>query len=157
MATVTRRNERLRGTDGFLVESPDGDVGLVEEIWLDAADEPQALAVRTPDGRHALLPGEVVLAVDRDHRWVVVPERPELLELRCTGSTSWVPTGASLVGEARPPWRWPAWLSLPHLLPRLGVPSPADESDRPVWRSVVLLYASLALAAAIMMTLAFGL
>src|SRR5262249_59699887 len=81
MATLARANTQLRETDGFRLQSPEGNLGRVEEVWLDDGDEPCALAVRTQDGRHALLLGQDVVTVDRDHRWVVVPSHPPLQEL----------------------------------------------------------------------------
>jgi hypothetical protein len=72
----------LSETDGFVVESPAGDVGWVEDVWVDDHGEPCALAVRTRDGRHGLVLRSEILAVDRDYRWVVVGPDARVLELR---------------------------------------------------------------------------
>jgi hypothetical protein len=72
----------LRGTDGFVVESPEGGLGFVEEVWLDDHGQPHALAVTTTDGRHGLLLRDEVVAVDQENRWVVVGHSPTLLELQ---------------------------------------------------------------------------
>src|SRR2546428_8109428 len=99
-AVVTRV---LGDTEDFVVESADGPIGRVEEIWLGPTDEPQALAVRMKAGNHALLLDQDVLAVDREHRWVVVRPNPELLELAAPRldrsrdgklAASWATTGA---------------------------------------------------------------
>jgi hypothetical protein len=63
IATIAERSRRLWGTEGFLVESPEGEIGRVEEVWLDEANAPCAVAVQTSDGRHALLLEEEVVAV----------------------------------------------------------------------------------------------
>jgi hypothetical protein len=131
----------LRDTVDYAVESADGAIGRVEEIWLGPGDEPEALAVRTKDGARALLLDEDVVAVDREHRWVVVAPHPELLELdapRLDGSdggklaASWATTGAVVRIE---PTR-----SLPDL--RLALPRPAI-AERPLWQLVAILYASI--------------
>src|SRR5947207_12513462 len=103
------------GTGGVVVESLDGDVGWVEEVWLGEDGEPRALAVQTVDGRHGLLRREDVEAVDREEEWVVVPHGLKLLELDAprvrTASgqvvASWSTTGEVLDAPARPPWHWP--------------------------------------------------
>jgi hypothetical protein len=83
MATTEKPGRHLaalRSVDGYVVESPYGDVGEAEELWLDD-DGPYALAVRVKDGRRALLLDRDVVAIDREHRWVVVPAEAQLLEL----------------------------------------------------------------------------
>src|SRR6266542_4410882 len=161
MATA---NEHLRDADGFLVESADGDVGWVEEVWLDDHDEPRALALQTLDGRHALLRAEDVLAVDPEQHWVVVPVGQELLELDAPRVTSgngrvvasWRTTGAVLSAPSEPRWHWP--LHLPHRHPH---PHPRLEAASrrvrrwPPWVAVAALYGALALIAASLMALAF--
>jgi hypothetical protein len=151
---------QLADTDGFLVESPAGAIGRVEQVWLGERDEPCALAVQTIDGRHALLLGEDVVTVDREQRWVVVPPEPMLLELaptRLTGasgvgrgarlSAAWATTGSALPELARGRWRWPR-----HQHPT----QPATgEEDWPLLQALILLYASLALIVAAVITLAF--
>src|SRR5690349_3189287 len=68
MALVTQ----LQSCDGFTVEAPDGCVGWVEETWLDDDAHPAALALRTCDGRRALLLADAVQAVDPDAQEVLV-------------------------------------------------------------------------------------
>ena len=99
--------DELRDADGFVVESSAGDIGWVEEVWIGESGDPQALAVRTADGRHGLLLPTEVLAVDREQRWVVVPPEPGLLELdapRVTGvgSARTEPLAASWTTTVRP-------------------------------------------------------
>jgi hypothetical protein len=161
MAAVAEKSAQLRATDGFLVESPEGDIGRVEEVWVDEAEEPCALAVKTTDGRHALLLGEEVVTVDREQRWVVVQPRPALLELdppRLTAlghgagrakriAASWATTGALVPVSTRSP-RGPSL----HL-PRLTVT--ADGDERPLWQLVTVLYTVLAFVVAFVITLAF--
>jgi hypothetical protein len=164
MATVAETRARLRETDGFVVESSDGDVGWVEEVWVGEANEPRALAVRTADGQHGLLLGEDVLAVDRENRWVVVPPEPILLALDVPRLTtihgrgeairlaaSWTTTGALLTISPRRHrlWRLPSRRSEP------TPPVPTESSERPLWQAVVVLIASLALIVAFTITLAF--
>jgi len=68
MATVAESRDRLLETDGFLVESSAGDLGWIEEVWIDETGDADAVAVRTADGRHGLLLDEDELAVDRESR-----------------------------------------------------------------------------------------
>src|SRR3954451_23026652 len=77
MATVAD----LQTCDGFTVEGPAGCLGWVEETWLDSDDHPAAVAVRTADGRRALLLAEAVQAVDPDAQEVFVAADVELLAL----------------------------------------------------------------------------
>src|ERR1051326_4468394 len=79
-----RVEQHLAGTGGFTVESPDGEIGSVEEVWLGEHDEPRALTVRTGDGKRALVLAEEVVEVDADHEWLVVRGHPRLLELAPT-------------------------------------------------------------------------
>ncbi|HEU0248627.1 MAG TPA: hypothetical protein VFR38_16240 [Gaiellaceae bacterium] len=164
MATVAETNTRLRETDGFVVESPDGDLGWVEEVWVGEANEPAALAVRTADGRHGLLLGEDVLAVDRENRWVVVPPEPDLLELDVPRLTtmheegaairlaaSWATTGALLPVSPRR-HRRSRFPSRPSEATR---PMPTESLERPLWQPVGVLIASLVLIVAFAITLAF--
>ncbi len=161
MATAS---EQLRAADGFLVESSDGDVGWVEEVWLGDGDEPRALALQTLDGRHALLRVEDVLAVDPVERWVVVPPGQELLELDAprvrteNGNVvaSWGTTGAVLPAPSEPKWNWPLHLPHrhPHRHPRLEAAS-RRVRRWPPWVAIAALYGALALILALVMTLAF--
>lgn len=153
----------LRGTDGFAVEAPNGEIGWVEEVWLGEEDEPRALAVQTVDGRHALLRADDVEAVEREQHWVVVREGQELLELdapRIRTSNGrivavWETTGEALQAPAEPSWH------LPHLPHRQPHPHPrlAATGRRirgwPAWVSIAVLYSSLLLIGAALMAAAF--
>jgi hypothetical protein len=136
MATAARE---LRGTEEYAVETPAGSIGRVEEIWLGPAGDPQALAVRTTDGGHALLLDEDVRTVDREHRWGVVDEHPALLELGAPRLVSrdgrvtarWATTGA--VVRPEPPVR------LGGLRDALRLHS-LHVVDRPFWQLIAILY-----------------
>ena len=153
----------LRNADGFLVESSQGDLGWVEEVWLDDEDEPRALALQTLDGRHGLLRAEDVLAVEPEQRWVVVRPEQEFLELdtpriRAANGrivASWGTTGAVLRAPSEPPWH----VHLPHRGRPAGHPRIAAVSRRiqrwPAWVAVVALYGALALIVASLIALAF--
>jgi hypothetical protein len=155
--TATETAERtLVGTDGFVVESTEGDLGWVEEVWLGEADEPDALAVRTIDGRHGLLQSEDILAVDREYRWVVVRPDPVLLELDAPRmmtpreeddgrlAASWTTTGEVFrLAPRRRRWRFPFRRR-------------ASASDEPrLWRAVTVLLTSIAFLVVLVATLAF--
>src|SRR5262245_26462852 len=159
MATVARTNAQLRETDGFRLESSQGALGFVEEVWLDDADEPCALAIRTRDGRRALLFAADVAAVQREQRWVVVGARPGLLELApphlvSTGdgsgariSASWTTTGASIPTEPRPARR---------LRPPPTAAAEAREREGSLWLAVAVLYAFIAVFVGALIGLAFA-
>lgn len=161
MATAS---EQLRSADGFLVESSEGDVGRVEEVWLDDEGEPRALALQTTDGRHALLRAEDVLAVDREQHWVVVRPGQELLELEAPRmrasdggvAATWRTTGTVVPAPSRPRWRWPLhvphWTSHPH--PKVAAVG-RRLSRLPPWAAIAVLYGSLALIVGFVITLAF--
>jgi hypothetical protein len=164
MTTVVDSDARLRETEGFVVESPDGDLGWVEEVWVGEANEPRALAVRTADGRHGLLLEGEVLAVDRENRWVVVSAEPALLELAAprltvapdereprTAVASWTTTG-ELLPVAPRRLRLPRFLARRWRTVRGGR---AGRRERPVWQSIAVLIASLALIVAFTITVAF--
>jgi hypothetical protein len=164
MATAVESDARLRETEGFVVESPDGDLGWVEEVWVGEANEARALAVRTADGRHGLLLEDEVLAVDRENRWVVVPAEPALLELAAprltvapdereprTAVASWTTTGELLPVAPRRP-RLPRFLAR-HW--RAGRRGRAGRRERPLWQSIAVLIGSLMLLVAFTITVAF--
>jgi hypothetical protein len=152
MATIERTPKRLtalRNADGYVVESPHGDVGEVEEVWLDP-DGPCALAVRVKDGRRALLLDRDVVAVDPEHRWVVVPEEAQLLELdaprlRTDGGTpaaSWSTTGNRVaIAPDEPPAERAA--------------EPAIARERPLWQMIAILYAALLVIVVFVIALVF--
>ena len=117
MATVVHD---LRDTEDYAVETPAGAVGRVEAV------QQGALAVLTNDGDHALLPDTDVLAVDRDHRWVVVGEHPALRTT--TGEVVFPEPRDGLAG-----FRELLHRHAPHL------------SERPLWQLVAILYGALTL------------
>jgi hypothetical protein len=159
MATVVRHE--LLGCDGFRLESAKGLVGWVEETWLGPSDDPAAFAIRTTDGREALLLTEDVARVSAESELVQMHAGARLLELdvpRLESSpsngpaASWRTTGNVLEPPDPPgvaarallairPWR----LTPPH----------RPEAERPVWVSVVALYAVLALIVLLLIALAF--
>lgn len=160
MEGVLETHLELRDTDGFLVESPQGDLGWVEEVWLAESGEAKALAVRTADGRHALLLDDDVVAVDRERRWVVVPESPRLLELgppRLAGgedgglAASWATTGASLEVVTRPHRLW----HVPYRPAEPKPPSTRRRPEQPVWQGIALLLVTIAFLVAVTTALAF--
>jgi hypothetical protein len=116
----------LRNTEDYAVETPAGAIGRVEEIRLGPDGRPEALAVRTTDGGRALLRDEDVVAVDREHHWVVVGEHPALAEL-----AGWRPTGEIVHPE--PVDR------LARIRASLGGHAP-DLAGRPLWEQVAILY-----------------
>ena len=159
MPTTDSQKVSLRGTDGFVVESTEGDLGWVEEVWVGDAKEPDALAVRTTDGRHGLLLGGDVVAVDLEYHWVVVRPEPVLLELDSprlvTGEegeggrveASWATTGEAfrLAARRRP-------LRLPFLRRRRRA---SATGEPPLWRAVAVLLSSIAFLVVLVGALAF--
>jgi hypothetical protein len=111
----------LRETEDYAVETPVGPIGRVEEVRAGA------LAVRTADGTRALLRAEDVLAVDREHHWVVVGEDPALVEL-ATGAIVHAEPIDRLAGVRAALRR-----HVPHL------------ADLPLWQLVAVLYGALTL------------
>jgi hypothetical protein len=157
MALVTTPNAELYGTEDFAIESADGRIGRVEEVWLGPDDEPEALAIRMVDGGRALLLSEEVRTVDREYRWIVVRREPALLELDAPrlipadGDSRlvalWETTGARIT--PRPPSR------LEWLLRGAAPTKRLRRGERPLWRAVAILYGSIALAAILLIALAF--
>jgi hypothetical protein len=155
-------SEQLSGTEGYTVETAEGPLGHVEEVWLGPHDEPLALAVRTTDGRRALLLGEQVRTVERDYRWVVTQPWPALLELDAPRLASasgeggrrivarWQTTGAPLLAPVPRPLG-----PLSRLLAKPAVPAPSEPAERSLWQVVAILYGALALIVAIVIALAF--
>ena len=112
MATVVRHE--LLGCDGFRLESPKGLVGWVEETWLGPGDDPAAFAIRTTDGREALLLAEDVARVSAESELVQMRAGARLLELDVprlqtspsNGPTaSWRTTGNVLEPDAIELWQ----------------------------------------------------
>ncbi len=161
MAAPELSEDALRASDGFRVETPRGRLGVVEEVWVGEDGDPQALAVRTIDGRHALLLAEEIAAVHPDEEQVVV-EEPTLLELeaprldgdrgdgsRARLSASWATTGDVL----QPPE--PTRLPLPFANARLDAAAPNVFVERPLWQMVAILYSSVALLVVILIGVTF--
>jgi hypothetical protein len=133
MAIATRE---LRDTEDYAVETPGGEIGRVEEVLLGQSGDPEALAVRTSDGGHALLRDEDVVTVDREYRWVVVGE----------DATLELPSGE--VVHPEPAVRTPRIVTFfrrhaPHL------------AGRPLWQLVAVLYAALAFIVVFAVALVF--
>jgi hypothetical protein len=147
----------LQSCDGFTVESPGGVLAWVEETWLDSSNHPGALAVRTCDGRRALLPAEAVLAVDVDAQEVIVGADAKLLELdapRLAGesgalSASWRTTGA-VVEPA------PAEEEAPPSASLAAARAATAVRDRPLAQTVLMALVFLAALIAFEIGLAFG-
>lgn len=161
--SVTR--DELRECDGFAVESPEGQIGWVEEVWLGAADEPSALAVRTIDGRHGLLLSGDVVSVAPEHEWVVVSSDTRLLELDVPRveaesdgrvAASWSTTGAQLSPPPRPGALGRSVRRFSRLASaRTLAPEGEADLEPPLWLIVAVLYSSLAFIVAFVITLAF--
>jgi hypothetical protein len=144
----------LQSCDGFAVEGPDGALGWVEETWLDSADHAGALAVRTADGRRALLLAESVVAVDLDAQQVLVTGGEPLLGLDAPR----LEDGGRLVAS------WSTTGAVVEPAPQDDEPSPAIAAaraasaprDRPPLLYVLLALGSLAGLVALEIGLAFG-
>jgi hypothetical protein len=151
MTTLVHTTD-LNDTEGFDLESADGAIGRVEEIWLGPDEEPQALAIRMTDRSRALLLGEDVVAVDREHHWVVVGACPGLLELdaprlESTGgrpTASWATTGVVIHPE---PPSTPGVQVFRRRMPNMD--------ERPLGQLVVTLYAAVALIVVFVVALVF--
>ena len=154
MATVAQ----LHSCDGFTVESPDGCLGWVEETWLDSENHPAAVAVRTVDGRRALLVAEAVRAVDPDAQEVFVDadvellalEQPRLASADGAIAATWPATNEHLVAT-------PAGA---HAMPETAALSAARATtathERALWQTVLLALGILAGLIAAEIDLAFG-
>jgi hypothetical protein len=103
---------------------------------------------------------EGVVAVDHERSWVVVEHEPPLVELDAPRLTdfdgggrlraSWVTTGERVEAPTTS-GRLPLGVRLRLRLPRPGL---ANGGEWPLWKIVVVLYATIALLL-LMMTLAF--
>ena len=146
-----RTHADLRLADGFRVESLEGRLGEVEEVWLGPDDEPQALVVHRRDGRRGLLVADAVSSVEQHERAVFVRPGHRLLELGAPRvvehgrlTASW-----SAPGELLPPLEdeHPALLHLPHL--------PAAPGERPLWVQIAVLYVGIGAVVVLVLVLAF--
>jgi hypothetical protein len=154
MATVAQ----LQSCDGFTVEGPAGCLGWVEETWLDGDDHPAAVALRTVDGRRALLLAEAVEAVDPDAQEVLVGTEVDLLALE-------PPRLASVDGTIAATWRATeehlvATPAVAHAVPKQPALAAARAAtathERELWKTVLLALASIATLIAFEIGLAFG-
>jgi hypothetical protein len=151
MATVAQ----LQTCDGFTVEGPDGCLGWVEETWLGADGHPAALAVRTCDGRRALMLAEAVLAVDPDAQEVLVGADAELrvLEpprLTSTDTATWHATEEQLKATAA------AAHAAPDAPALAAARAATSHRDRAVWRAIAIALGCIAALVAFEIGLAFG-
>jgi hypothetical protein len=159
MATAVRQS--LAGCEGFRVESPDGLLGWVEEPWYGPGDEPAAFAVRTTDGRDALLLAEDVATVAAESELLCMRAGALLLELdvpRVTDpagnglSASWRTTGNVLVPPDPPGLGARAMLAFRPW--RLAPPS-RPGAERPFWVTLVVAYVALAVIVGVLIGLDF--
>ncbi len=159
---ATLREDVLRASDGFRVETPRGKLGVVEEVWVGEDGSPQALAVRTIDGRHALLLTEEIAAVHPDEEQIVV-EEPTLLELeaprldgdRGNGSRAHLSASWATTGDVLPLPEPPTRLHLPFANTRLDAAAPNVFVERPLWQMVAILYGSVALLVVLLIGVTF--
>jgi hypothetical protein len=154
MTTVAQ----LQSCDGFTDEGPDGCLGWVEETWLDSEDHPAAVAVRTADGRRALLLADAVQAVDPDAQEVFVGDDVELLALE-------PPRLASADGTVAATWRatdehvfaTPAGAHAVPKEPALAAARAATAThERALWKTVLFALACIAGLIMLEIALAFG-
>lgn len=148
--TVPLASHGLLASDGYRVVAADRSVGQVEEVWLDERGEPTGIAVRAEGGRRGLVLAGDVVAVEPGRRRVVVAPTARILELappRLRAATagrleaSWATTGASI--EVRPA----------EAPPPGGATVPGEPS---LLRTILALYAGLALVVVVIMALSFG-
>jgi hypothetical protein len=142
--------------DGFAVAGREGVLGWVEETWLEG-DHAGALAVRTADGRRALLLAESVHAVDVEAQEVHVSGEEPLLELE---APQLVRNGDELAAS----WRTTGTVVEPTQTAVSTAPAPALAAarettaprDRPAWQYVALAMTVVASLIAVEIGLAFG-
>jgi hypothetical protein len=149
---------QLTSCDGFTVESAEGCVGWVEETWLDDAGHPAALALRTSDGRRALLLADAVQAVDPDAQEVFLAGDAVLHGLE-------PPHVQTLAGDPVASWRAAGTVELPTAgAPHARPAAPALAAARagttaggwPAVHMIVLAFVGLALLVGVEIALAFG-
>jgi hypothetical protein len=165
MPALLAKTRDVRSCDGFQVESSRGTLGWVEEAWLAESGDPEAFAVRTTEGRRALLLAGEVISVSSEQAWVVVGPNARLLELDAPRidalsidgpqqrpRASWTTTGASLA-PPQPLTR------LQGASLRLGwrrrPAAAAGVTDRPILQLIALLYGAISLLVGIVIALAF--
>lgn len=163
MTTVAESPDRLLETDGYLVESSAGDLGWVEEVWVEDTGAADAVAVRTADGRHGLLLDDDVLAVDREQRWIVVSPEARFLELGRPHVTrrddagarfesSWTTTGGVLEVTPRPRHLW----HVPYRPAEPELPRRKRSAERPMWQGIAALLLTIALLVGVTIALAYA-
>lgn len=142
----------LRLADGFAVESLQGRLGEVEEVWLGPEDEPQALVVHRRDGRRGLLLEEGVASVEPDEKVVYARPDHRLLELGAPRMAADGRLTASWTAAENPlpPLEDPR----SRLLPALHMPA-ASPSELPLWKQIAILYVGIGLVVCVVMLLAF--
>lgn len=154
MATLTE----LSSCDGFTVEGPEGCLSWVEETWLDAGEHPAAFAIRTCDGRRALLAANTIQAVDADAQELLVAAGAKLRELapphlEREGDdpiATWRPGGGSLTLAAAP-------AHAPPTAPALAAARTTTAShERRLVATILLAFGCLATLVAVEIGLAFG-
>jgi hypothetical protein len=163
MSIAVSTPQALRDCDGFWVDSPEGRVGFIGEVWLGPGDEPKAFAVHTTEGRHGLLLSDDVLALSPEDETVVLRSGATLLELQPPrlGSDAdgpapitafWATSGATL-SLPNPSGGISGIARLRATRPRSVGPTLATE--RPIWATIAVLYLSLAVIVAVVIGLAF--
>jgi len=166
MPATAVMNRDLRQCDGFRVESPEGLIGWVEEVWLGVRNEPLALAVKRTDGRRGLLSADDVAAVVSEDQWVIVSSQPALLELDAprlealdSGSDSRVVASWATTGAALPPPTEPGTFRRAAFAFRLRRPLRTVDAqvgaEPPILPAVAFLLGGIFLTVAAVITLAF--
>jgi len=149
----------LQSCDGFSVEESGRVLGWVEETWLDALEHPAALAVRTKDGRRALLLAESVKAVDPDSQEVLVSDGATLLELdapRVDSSGGAVVASWHTTGTVLEPGRVAASPDAEPASPALAAARAATaHAERPLWQIVAFALGALVALVSFEIGLAF--
>ncbi len=153
MALASTLRHELLASDGFQVVAPDARVGTVEEIWLGKDGEPTGVAIRARDGRRGLVLVDDVAGLDADRRWLVVGPDAEVLELELPRIVR--PADGS--GRVQAAWSTNGTtLPLRPERPPRAVRTTPEAVDPPLMRSIVVLYAGVALVVLVVMALAFA-
>jgi hypothetical protein len=142
----------LRLADGLAVESLQGRLGEVEEVWLGPDDEPQALVVQRRDGRRGLLLADGVASVEPEEGAVFARPGHRLFELAAPKMTADSRLTASWTAADNP--LPPLEQQRSRLLPRLHMPD-ATPSEQPLWKQIAILYVGIGIVVCVVMLLAF--
>jgi len=142
--------QSLTQCDGYRVLTTAGLVGWVEEVWLDAREEPTAIVVHLVDGRRGLLVAGDIAGVSAESDSLTMAPDGSLLRLdpphvetdAADGSlaASWRTAGVALELPQPAAARLRDRLRLPHPL-RAGEQLPGGE--RPIWWNVAVLYGAI--------------